>query len=117
MNVSAVSMSGISSGQTDIDKQIQALNKRKEVIIEKIVAVVNGDDDVKTKEEKVKALRMEISVIDLQIQQLMQKKIEREKQKNSTADSGAVPLPPSPSDLIQPERPQKENTGFIDIKI
>lgn len=118
MNVSAaLPMSGFTGGQTDIDRQIQVLNKRKEAIFQKIVDVANGDDGQKIKEEKIKALRMEINSIDLQIQQLMRRKIEMEKQKESAVETGVTPLSPSPSDLIQPDREPKQNNGFIDIKV
>lgn len=120
MNVSAiVSMSGgLSGGQTNsIDKQIQQLNKRKATIFQKIVDVVNGDDEQKVKDEKVKALRMEINLIDLQIQQLLKKKMEMEKQKKSAVEPGVDKLPPSPSDLIQPERQEQRDRPILDIKV
>lgn len=118
MKVSAAfPMSGITGGQTGIDRQIQMLNKRKEAIFQKIADVIHGDDEQKIKEEKIKALRMEINSIDLQIQQLMQKKMEMEKQKKSAVEMGEAPLSPSPSDLIQPDREPKQNNGYIDIKV
>ncbi|WP_055105606.1 hypothetical protein [Paenibacillus ihumii] len=118
MKVSAaLPMSGITSGQASIDKQIQMLNRRKEAIFQKIADVIHSDDEQKVKEEKIKALKMEINLIDLQIQQLMKKKMEMEKQKKSAVEMGEAPLPPSPSDLIQPDRQPKQNNGFIDIKL
>lgn len=118
MNISAITSSAhYPSGQTNIDKQIQMLNKRKADIFNKIVDVINGDDEQEVKDEKIKALRMEISLIDLQIQQLMQKKIEQEKQKSSPVDEKTNPLPPSPSDLIQPDKQQQKSNIFLDIRI
>lgn len=120
MNISAVKRSNIStvsSGKTSIDRQIDNLNKRKAEIVEKIMDVINGDDEQKVKDKKIEALRMEITLIDLQIQQLLQKKIEQERQQNQSAVEWVAPLPPSPSDLIQPDRQEKQSKLSIDIKI
>lgn len=119
MNISAVHrqpVPSVAGGRSSIDRQIDMLNKRKAEIIEKIVDVINGDDSQEVKEEKIKALRMELSLIDLQIQQLIQKKMAQEKQEQSTGEV-VPPLPPSASDLIQPDRQEKRSNLYIDLKI
>jgi len=120
MNVSVTNASvsgGITSGQSgSIDKQIQMLMKRKTVLFQRLNDIVNGEDDVKVKEEKVKAIRMEINLIDLQIQQLIQRKAELEKEGKSTAHAAADKLPPSPSELLAPERVKSEER-FLDIRM
>jgi len=108
---------GFSSGQAgSIDKQIQMLMKRKTVLFQKISDILGGEDSPKDKEEKIKVIRIEINLIDLQIQQLIQKKIEMEKRGKSAVVVGTDKLPPSPSDLIHPEREQREG-HFINIKL
>lgn len=120
MNVSVTNASlsgGIASGQGgSIDKQIQMLNKRKTVLFQRITDIVNGGDEAKVKEEKVKVIRMEINLIDLQIQQLIRRKMELEKEGKSTTGATADKLPPSPSELLAPER-EKQDVRFIDIKM
>ncbi|WP_019424116.1 hypothetical protein [Paenibacillus sp. OSY-SE] len=123
MNVSAASsMSaiGVSSGQiSNIDKQIELLNKRKTIIAQKMVVVARGDDDKKLKDEKIRALTMEINAIDLQINQLIKKKMELKENKNdpSKANSSTNEIGPSASDLIQPDNKQQGNHIFIDMKL
>jgi len=109
---------GFAIGQTGaIDRQIQMLMKRKVVLFQKIADVISGEDEPKVKEEKIKVIRIEINVIDLQIQQLIQKKIEMEKRgKSAVTTTGTDKLPPSPSDLIHPEREEREGR-FINIKV
>ncbi|MNZ70858.1 hypothetical protein D3C78_892090 [compost metagenome] len=105
------------SGQAGtIDKQIQMLMKRKMALIRKISEVVTGQDDPKVKVEKTKVIRMEINFIDLQIQQLIQKKAEMENGRKSSVGFVADKLPPSPSDLIHPDREQQEG-HFINIQV
>lgn len=119
MNISTTAPSGggFTTGQTGtIDKQIQMLMKRKAVLFRKMSDIINGEDEPKVKEEKTKAIRMEINVVDLQIQQLIQKKMELEKRGKSEAIIGADKLPPSPSDLIHPDREPRED-HFINIKV
>ena len=93
MNVSAASsMSaiGASSGQiSNIDKQIELLNKRKTIIAQKMVAVARGDDDKKLKDEKIRALTMEINAIDMQINQLIKKKMELKENKNDPSKANS----------------------------
>nr|WP_240463443.1 FlxA-like family protein [Paenibacillus apiarius] len=120
--VSSLGAIGSTSGQgqaSSIDAQIEKLNKRKAVIAQKIVAVATGDDEQKLKEEKIKALNLEINAIDLQISQLIQKKMELEKNKNdpSKAKGATDEIGPSASDLIHPDDKQQGNHIFIDIKL
>ncbi|MBG9795118.1 hypothetical protein ABD76_22645 [Paenibacillus dendritiformis] len=121
MNVSAVSAGGlVSSGSgaaSGIDRQIERLNKRKAVIAEKMLAVATGDDEQKVKDEKIKALKMEMQVIDMQIQQLLKKKMEMEKNKQDPSKSNTGDIGPSISDLIQPDEKPQGNSVFIDMKL
>ncbi len=119
MNISTTAPlgGGFASGQTGaIDKQIQMLMKRKKILFQKISDIISGEDQPKDKEEKIKVIRIEINMIDLQIQQLIQKKIEMEKRGKSAVVIGTDKLPPSPSDLIHLDREQRESQ-FINIKV
>lgn len=119
MNISTAAPlgGGFASGQGgSIDKQIQMLMKRKTVLFQKITDILSGEDPPKDKEEKIKVIRIEVNMIDLQIQQLIQKKIEMEKRGKSAVGIGPDKLPPSPSDLIHPEREQRES-HFINIQV
>ncbi len=119
MNISAAgSLSGsfTSANSGSIDKQIEMLNKRKAALFQKMNDVLNGEDGVKDKEEKIKIIKIEINMIDLQIQQLIQKKIEMEKRGKSTAAGGTDQLPPSPSEMMHPEK-EKKDSIFINIQI
>lgn len=120
MNISTTTPlgGGFASGQTGaIDKQIQMLMKRKNILFRKISDIIGGEDQPKDKEEKIKIIRTEINLIDLQIQQLIQKKIELAKRgKSAVVVISTDKLPPSPSDLIHPDREQRESQ-FINIKV
>ena len=119
MNISTTAPlgGGFTNGQAGtIDKQIQMLMKRKAVLFRKIGDIISGEDELKAKEEKTKVIRMEINMIDLQIQQLIQKRIELEKRGKSEAIIGADKLPPSPSDLVHSDRERREDY-FINIKV
>lgn len=107
--------SSVTNGQSAIDRQIELLNKRKQAIFRKITDVINGDDNEKVKKEKIEALRLEIEFIDLQIQQLIRKKTERQRQKQS--DRAIYPLPPSPSELIQPDHQPGKKTPYLDFTV
>lgn len=111
----AVARVGFSAEHASIDRKIQALLKRKKEILQKMADVVNGDDEQKIKEEKIKALRMELEFIDLEIQQLLRKKREPKKAKDPAIVNDR--LPPSPSDLIQPRRSHEQIHASIDIKM
>lgn len=121
MNVSAVSAGGLvsagSGAASGIDRQIERLNKRKAVIAEKMLAVATGDDEQKVKDEKIKALKMEMQVIDMQIQQLMKKKMEMEKQKQDPSQAAEGDIGPSISELIQPDNKPQGDSVFIDMKL
>ncbi|CAH8718490.1 FlxA-like family protein [Paenibacillus thiaminolyticus] len=121
MNVSAVSAGGLAStgsgAASGIDRQIERLNKRKAVIAEKMLAVATGDDEQKVKDEKIKALKMEMQVIDMQIQQLLKKKMEMEKKKQDPTQADEGDIGPSISELIQPDNKPQGDSVFIDLKL
>ncbi|CAH8773024.1 FlxA-like family protein [Paenibacillus dendritiformis] len=121
MNVTAVSAGGpVSAGSgaaSGIDRQIERLNKRKAVIAEKMLAVATGDDAQKVKDEKIKALKMEMQVIDMQIQQLLKKKMEMEKKQQDPSQAAEGGIGPSISELIQPDNKPQGDSVFIDMKL
>lgn len=121
MNVSAVSAGGLvsagSGASSGIDRQIERLNKRKAVIAEKMLAVATGDDEQKVKDEKIKALKMEMQVIDMQIQQLLKKKMEMEKKQQDPSQAAEGDIGPSISELIHSDNKPQGDSVFIDMKL
>jgi len=114
---SALPVRGVSIGPTAIDQKIKALMKRKQAIVGKIIDVVNGDDEQKVKEQKIKALRMEMQFIDLEIARLKQKKEELKKGKKHAHGFESGDLPPSPSDLIHPGPGNRAMKPQLDLKV
>lgn len=120
MNVSSVSVGSTGGASSSIDAQIAALNKRKMVLFKRMSELGNSGDSQKVKEEKMQLLKLEIGMIDMQIAQLMQKKMEMQKknQKDAMATAADSHLPPSPSDMLFPEKGNKNSDiPTIDIRL
>lgn len=59
-----------------IDRQIQALQKEKNELVQEMMEVATGDGSEKEKKEKLRVLSMQIQSVDAQISSLMAKKAE-----------------------------------------
>ncbi|MFX3635998.1 MAG: FlxA-like family protein [Candidatus Pristimantibacillus sp.] len=77
---------GTGAASNDIDKQIMQLEKRKAVLIKEVFKVMAGGESPEAKQERVEALNKEIMMVDMQINFLLAKKaqIEKDKQKNES---------------------------------